>query len=82
MEAEQHYGVSRHGGSLRRTLDNLLVWLLGLSYFLLIVPLYGFALWLPQLVKAGGDFSNFDVGVVTAIPYAVAARDGARGPSR
>jgi ACS family tartrate transporter-like MFS transporter len=44
-----------------------------LSYFLLIVPLYGFALWLPQLVKASGDFSNFEVGVITAIPYAAAA---------
>jgi ACS family tartrate transporter-like MFS transporter len=49
------------------------VWWLGLSYFLLIVPLYGFALWLPQLIKASGDFTNFEVGVITAIPYAVAA---------
>jgi ACS family tartrate transporter-like MFS transporter len=39
----------------------------------MIVPLYGFALWLPQLVKASGHFSNFEVGVMTAIPYAVAA---------
>jgi MFS transporter, ACS family, tartrate transporter len=65
-------GVS-HGESLRRTLRNPLVWWLGLSYFLLVVALYGFALWLPQLVKASGTFSNFEVGVITAIPYAVAA---------
>jgi ACS family tartrate transporter-like MFS transporter len=50
-----------------------MVWWLSLSYFLLIVGLYGFALWLPQLVRAAGDFSNFEVGVITAIPYAVAA---------
>ena len=37
------------------------------------MALYGFALWLPQLVKASGSFSNFEVGVITAIPYAVAA---------
>ena len=49
-----------------------MVWWLGLSYFLLICS-YGFALWLPQLVKASGNFSNFEVGVITAIPYAVAA---------
>jgi MFS transporter, ACS family, tartrate transporter len=49
------------------------VWWLSLSYFLMIVALYGFALWLPQLVKASGDFSNFEVGVITAIPYAAAA---------
>jgi len=73
MEAERPHGVSSHGASLRGALDNPLVWWLALSYFLLIVPLYGFALWLPQLVKASGDFSNFEVGVITAIPYAVAA---------
>jgi ACS family tartrate transporter-like MFS transporter len=65
--------VTAHGESLRRTLRNPVVWWLGLSYFLLVVALYGFALWLPQLVKAAGDFSNFEVGVITAIPYAVAA---------
>src|SRR5262245_6436419 len=32
-----------------------------------------FALWLPQLVKASGTFTNFEVGVITAIPYAIAA---------
>src|SRR6185295_12361760 len=73
MEVERAHGVASHGASLRRTLGNPLVWSLGLSYFLLIVPLYGFALWLPQLVKASGHFSNLEVGVITAIPYAVAA---------
>lgn len=72
VEAER-VGVPPHGLSLRRTLGNPQVWWLGLSYFLLLVPLYGFALWLPQLVKASGSFSNFDVGVITAVPYAVAA---------
>ncbi len=65
--------VPSHGESLRRTLGNPQVWWLSLSYFLLLVALYGFALWLPQLVKASGTFSNFEVGVITAIPYAVAA---------
>jgi ACS family tartrate transporter-like MFS transporter len=73
LEAERGDPVSAHGASLRRALADPLVWWLGLSYFLLVVALYGFALWLPQLVKAGGDFSNFEVGVITAIPYAVAA---------
>jgi ACS family tartrate transporter-like MFS transporter len=61
-----------HGESLRRTMRNPLVWCLGLAYFLLLVALYGFALWLPQLVKASGSFGNFEVGVITAIPHAVA----------
>jgi MFS transporter, ACS family, tartrate transporter len=66
-------GMPPQGVSLLRTLGNPQVWLLGLSYFLLLVALYGFALWLPQLVKATGNFGNFEVGVITAIPYAVAA---------
>jgi len=73
LAAERAERAAHHGGSLRRALGNPLVWWLGLSYFLLVVALYGFALWLPQLVKAAGDFSNFEVGVITAIPYAVAA---------
>jgi MFS transporter, ACS family, tartrate transporter len=73
MAAERAERVAPHGESLLRTLRNPLVWWLGLSYFLLVVGLYGFALWLPQLVKASGDFSNFEVGLITAIPYATAA---------
>lgn len=73
LAAERAERAAHHGESLRRALGNPLVWWLGLSYFLLVVALYGFALWLPQLVKAAGDFSNFEVGVITAIPYAVAA---------
>jgi MFS transporter, ACS family, tartrate transporter len=73
LELERGDLASSHGASLRRALADPLVWWLGLSYFLLVVALYGFALWLPQLVKASGDFSNFEVGVITAIPYAVAA---------
>jgi ACS family tartrate transporter-like MFS transporter len=73
LAAERAERTTPHGESLRRSLRNPLVWWLGLSYFLLVVALYGFALWLPQLVKAAGSFSNFEVGVITAIPYAVAA---------
>jgi MFS transporter, ACS family, tartrate transporter len=73
LEAERDHGAVSHAASLRRALADPAVWWLSLSYFLLIIPLYGFALWLPQLVKASGDFTNFEVGVITAIPYAVAA---------
>ena len=73
LEAERAHQGPDHGDSLRRALGNPLVWWLALTYFLLILAFYGYALWLPQLVKASGDFSNFEVGVITAIPYAVAA---------
>jgi ACS family tartrate transporter-like MFS transporter len=73
LAAERADHPAHDGQSLRRALGNPLVWWLGLSYFLLVVALYGFALWLPQLVKASGDFGNFEVGVITALPYAAAA---------
>lgn len=71
--AAERASMPSHGESLGRTLGNPQVWWLSLSYFLLLVALYGFALWLPQLVKASGNFGNFEVGVITAVPYAVAA---------
>ena len=73
LEAERAHAGSGHGVGLRETLGNPAVWLLGATYCLLIIALYGFALWLPQLIKATGDFTNLEVGVITAIPYAVAA---------
>lgn len=73
LEAERGHPGAGHGVSLRKTVRNPMVWWLGATYFLLVVALYGFALWLPQLIKATGEFTNFQVGVITAIPYAVAA---------
>ncbi len=73
LAAERPEHAEPHGESMRHTLRNPTVWWLGLGYFMLVVALYGFALWLPQLVKASGQFTNFEVGVITAIPYSVAA---------
>ena len=73
LEAERSGKESEHGHRFGKVLTNPTVWTLGLCYFLLIAPVYGFALWLPQLVKASGSFTNFEVGIITAIPYTVAA---------
>jgi MFS transporter, ACS family, tartrate transporter len=73
LQAEGGRAEAGHGVSLAKAVASPMVWLLGLVYFLLVVALYGFALWLPQLIKASGTFTNFEVGVVTAIPYAIAA---------
>ena len=73
LEAEGAHAEAGHGVSFAKAVVSPMVWLLGLVYFLLVVALYGFALWLPQLVKASGTFTNFEVGVITAIPYAIAA---------
>jgi ACS family tartrate transporter-like MFS transporter len=49
------------------------VWFLGLVYFGLLVGMYGYGFWLPQIVKGFGELSNLEVGFISAIPYAAAA---------
>jgi ACS family tartrate transporter-like MFS transporter len=73
LEAERSQMAEPHGAGLKRALRNPDVWHLALIYFLVVVGLYGFALWLPQLVKTIPGLSNFQIGLVTAIPYVVAA---------
>jgi MFS transporter, ACS family, tartrate transporter len=49
------------------------VWFLGLVYFGMLVGMYGYGFWLPQIVKGFGNLSNLEVGFTSAIPYAAAA---------
>ena len=49
------------------------VWFFGLIYFGMLVGMYGFGFWLPQIIKGFGNLSNFEVGFATALPYAAAA---------
>ena len=45
----------------------------GFVYMACNTPQYGLSFFLPQIVKAFGGLSNLEVGLVTAIPYAVGA---------
>jgi D-galactonate transporter len=49
------------------------VWLLALVYFLCVMGLYGVSFWLPQLLRNSGVQDVLDIGLLTAIPYGVAA---------
>src|SRR5207253_234084 len=49
------------------------VWLLALVYFLFVMGLYGVSFWLPQLIKNSGVRDVFDIGLLTAVPYGIAA---------
>ena len=73
LAAERVDAVAEHGASLGRVLVSSHVWWLGTVYFLIVAGLYGFSLWLPQLVKGSGTLSNLEVGAITAVPYLVAA---------
>ena len=49
------------------------VWLLCLVYFGIVMGNYGISFWLPQIVKDTLTKDPFHIGLLTAIPWAVAA---------
>src|SRR5262249_6862974 len=59
--------------TLRQALTHPTVLLLGLIYFGMIIGLYGFSLWLPQIIKGFGALTNLQVGLLTVLPYGFAA---------
>lgn len=69
--AEDKKGVESH-----QTMDGFThkrVWVLSGIYFCFIIGLYGLSFWLPTLVKNTGVKDPLTIGLLTAVPYAVAA---------
>jgi MFS family permease len=58
--------------SLKRVVSNGRVWRLAAIYFCCMMGLYGVSFYLPTLIKTAGVKDALDVGLFTAIPYAVA----------
>ena len=58
--------------SILHAFSSIRVYLLAAIYFSLMIGLYGISFWLPSIVKAMGVVGYLQVGLVTAIPYAVA----------
>jgi len=63
---------SQHASALA-TLRNPRVVLLAALYFCLVMGLYGIAFWLPQLIRTMGVEDAGRIGLLSAIPYGVAA---------
>lgn len=59
--------------SLGQMFVNPKVWLSALIYFCFVMGLYGVSFWLPTIIKATGVKDMFDIGLLTAIPYAASA---------
>jgi ACS family tartrate transporter-like MFS transporter len=71
--AREHVGATHdHASSLREALMLPRVWRNGLVYFCILVGLYGFGFWLPQIIASLGTLTNAQVGLVTMIPYSAA----------
>jgi D-galactonate transporter len=63
----------QHHMPLGRLFRSGKVWLLALVYFLCVMGLYGVSFWLPQLIRNSGVTDVFNIGLLSAIPYCVAA---------
>jgi len=57
--------------SVRQALLDVRVLTLALVYFGAVACNYGVGFWMPQIIKGFGGLSNFEVGLITAIPYLV-----------
>jgi ACS family tartrate transporter-like MFS transporter len=49
------------------------VWALALAYFALNNCSYGVSLWLPKVIRSLADVSNVRLGLLSAVPYVIAA---------
>jgi D-galactonate transporter len=59
--------------TLRHGFTSPWVWALCGIYFFFIMGLYGVGFWLPTLIKGTGVTDPFIIGLLTVLPYAVAA---------
>jgi MFS transporter, ACS family, tartrate transporter len=59
--------------TMRDALRSGKVWLLAVLYFGIVFGHYGIALWLPQILKGFGGMTDLRVGMLSAVPFLVAA---------
>src|SRR6185295_4921939 len=64
--------ASRHP-PIRQVFANPRTWVFCALYFLIVLGLYSISFWLPQILKGLSGSSDFLVGVLSALPYIVAA---------
>jgi len=58
--------------SIRSVLGSARVWYAGVMYFGVLVGLYGFGFWMPQIIASLGELNHIQVGLATMIPYTTA----------
>jgi ACS family tartrate transporter-like MFS transporter len=73
LRGEHAEATDTHHSTLAAAVRDPHVWWLATLFFLLVVAGYGFNFWVPQIVKGLSGGSDFRVGLLTAIPYMLAA---------
>jgi ACS family tartrate transporter-like MFS transporter len=73
IAAEHRAGDAVKHTKFSTAIRDVRVWVFTLMYFGVVTGLYGVTMWLPQIVKGFGGLSNFEIGLLTMIPYTFAA---------
>ncbi len=72
VERERELREALGGQRLRDALGSGRVWLLGAIYFILLAAGFGLTFFVPDLVQDRTGYTDFEVGVLSAIPYGFA----------
>jgi MFS transporter, ACS family, tartrate transporter len=72
VEREHELREAASVGGLRAALRSGQLWLLSFFYFVVIAAGFGLTFFVPDLVQDRTGYSDFEVGVLAAIPYGVA----------
>jgi len=72
VERERELREALGGQRLRDALGSGRVWLLGLIYFILLAAGFGLTFFVPDLVQERTGYTDFEVGVLSAVPYGFA----------
>jgi len=73
IESEHVEAHARHGLQLRAALLHPTVWLLAVVMFCCQTGSYGLTFWVPAIVNELSGYTEFEVGLFSAIPYIAAA---------
>ena len=73
INSEQTQARELHGVGLKRALLHPTVWLLALILLACQTGSYGLSLWIPQILKDLSGLGDFQIGLITAVPYLAAA---------
>ncbi|MGH2982211.1 MAG: MFS transporter [Solirubrobacterales bacterium] len=72
LTEERQAKADLHIGDLRGAVRSAQVWLLSLVYFILLAAGFGLTFFVPDLVQERTGYTDFEVGLLAAVPYGVA----------
>ena len=72
VESERELREALGGQRVRDALGSARVWLLGLIYFIVLAAAFGLTFFVPDLVQDRTGYTDFEVGVLSAVPYGFA----------